>query len=1592
MPSRFAPMLALAAYATLLAANSAPAQQLEMPSDPLAGTVIETDGPSPSATTPSMSSANVVPSGGDISMSGGSPSSMYSSGAYYNPTLGAHLRATYTTQSYGQEDGQLSLGTMKLFGADGGMSFIDGQVTMNDASNVGYNLGIGYRWMTLPLFPFSPDSQKIGGVSLWSDGLSKGDGTFFPQVGVSLELLGDHLDFRANGYMPVGERTQTRDFFQTGQLTYSGNSLATQLQGVADTALNIGEVELAGRIANYDAWVFGGGYGFSGGEFEGGGGKVGLRGYATPDLMVSVAIANDSEFDTNTLVNLTWFIGRTRAENCPRGELSDRFREPVLRNNYVALQQSTVFEAGGPLLDEDGQAFRIVHVDSSAAPGGDGSFENPLDSIGDILTNSQTGDIVLAHGGSVFSGQSAVLQNEQLFVGEGGNNPFTVTQFGGRMFTLPETAPGALAGPVPQINNPTTAGVVLADDNTVRNFSFNGGVNAITSDTVNGSNNATLQDLTIANTTGNAINLVSVTAADVDDLDDDDDTSETVSLLGAVAISDVTFSGSGGSDIFIDGEAASADNIRAQQIAISNIESSGAANASVDIRNTTNVTGSSTSITNYDYDGGATGGGGLLLTNTGSSTVVTESDFTGGTGPAIRADGTIGNVVFGSTNSISNITGNAVEIEGNTGTVNVSSGIETDATVNGGTVQIVANEGSVTIGGSIEANEALSLDILNAKSSINVGGVNTGPGGGNTLITNTGAVDAIRIVDDGTDSDTSSEIAVTINGDVTNEGGRSLFVDNINDTVQFAGDITDDGAGIRIEDLASGAQVNFGPQVTLNTGANATAAVSLNNNDADSIVDFIGLDITTTTGDAIVSNGGELNVSGAGNTISVADGQAINITSTFSQSSGGAGASDGLNFTEIDATDGSGAAPISIVDYDGRVVLGSAGAANDSTLSSTGTAIVLTDVTNATITNLTIDSSTGTAIDIDSDNSTASSVTLTDVTTNNGVATAVNATQGATAGNLSLTINDSTMNQTTTDGLVLDGVDGTVAVNDTTFNDGAGNGIRIVGGDGTFTFDEEVEITGKTGTSFGVNGGAGSITYDGSITNSVGNSVRIENRTGGSVTFGPDSTINDTGEGIVVTGNTGGNHSFLGETNVTSTTNDAVTVTNNTAGSTTFADLDVETTTGRGIVVDGNTASTTFTSVDVTTTTGNAVEVTNNNAGSTTSFSGLTIATGSGAAFTASGGGTVGVSGTTNTITTETGDGIEINGMTIAAGGVNFDEVNVGTTGPAASAVFLQDNTGGIVSIGSAASTTDGDGGEFNTTGTAVTVTNSSGLTMRNVDITASGDPSIDINSTNGTDMNVLLVNVDTPDNVTIDHTGDGDVVFTYNSSTVNGDIIANHSGDGTFDFNSSNLDVNGMVDVNATDGGEFDFFASNLDINTGGDVVGLAIDIGGSVPDADISLTGSSTSITTGNASAMVLNATDADVRFALSSAELTNNSADQTFLLQAQGTAGIEATLTSNSIDNNGAGDSLLIDNFSSASTDLSFSNNSGSSGDGLVLRNRSASINRFQIMSDDPATLDDDNNNDVTFRDPANAVPADPTTVFDFDPDLSVTAPSN
>lgn len=1433
MPSRFSnrstAYVGLAVLLSMQLAAPASGQQLTLPSDLTGGVLTQPTQTGANGSGAVLTQGTMSPLGPDATMVDAGPMSAMSSGQYYNPTLGSHIRARFNTRSYGQQQDTLDLGTMKLMELDGGMAFIDGQVTMNDDSGVGYNLGVGYRWMTLPLFPWSPDDEKIMGISLWSDGQTVGKENFFSQVGVSLEFLGDHLDFRANGYAPVGSRSKTRDFLESGELTFTDHFVAPELIGVEDTALTVGEAELAGRLGDLDAWAFAGVYGFAGGGYDAVGGKLGLRGYATPDLLLSVAVANDDQFDTNALFSATWFIGRTRAENCPTGVLRDRMREPVIRNDYIATEQSVAFAAGDPILGTDGELIRFTHVDSSAAAGGDGSFENPLNDLGDIELNSEEDDFVYAHGGSDFNGQTATLLDGQTFYGEGNDNPLEINDIDGELLVLPETSAGALSGPVATIDGDTGAGVILADNNVIENLEFDGGTNAIVNGT-DGSLNPTLRDLTISGTTGDAISLTTIVRADTEDFDDDDDLSETLSVLGAVTIDEIAFNNVGGADIAIDGEkdlVETADNQLGETITISNVTSTNnQSTASISITETTadSISGGSTIITNYDYSDGM---GGLLITDTDGSVSVTSSSFTGGTGPAVTVTGNTDTVSVGSTTTIDDITGDAVVVTANEAAVTIDADITTDSTIDGGGVVITGNEAVVDVGGNLEANNSNLVTVLNAKGDINIGSafdVDTGDG---TLV-HTGTGTAISITDNGAEPDTSdtdadSVVGITINGNLDNDGGQSVVISGGNDDILFSGEIDDTGEGIAISEMLpvntnagageSSSSVRFGADVTVETGANDAVVLgggaAATANDETSTVDFQNLSITTTSGRGLVSNDGILNVDTATDptsTITTGSGQAIEIT--------GGSSTDGVNFASVDTTNPDTA--VTVTDFAGTVAI------NGGTLATQQLAVDVRDAT-VLLDGVDINSANDQAIQASFTDDVARTLSVNEMNANGGdfdyetsgtAATTVNITELSNGGSIAFDSGST--------------VDDTLSITDAAFVDGfaytasnsGGLNVTMVDGGESLTGGSVSFVTeGSGGSSLNVTDlvSTGSFNYSTSDSSTLDVDMTTVTSTGAGVVgftsaSSGDSTLDITDSGTVA--NPLGPFSYVvsgagdlavSMTDIEGTGNTNMTVTGAGDGSltmdgvTTDGEFDFSTSDAGNVTINMTDVTGVGDTTLATTAEGDAsLTATNLNTGGAIDASGSAASTGDLSVSTTNSGNTTAF--TAITVNQQgTGAAIATFNNTSSDSGIDFDSASDTTS---ALSVSGGDYGGGAIAFDE---TGDGDA-----TVSLTNVENAAGVTVNeagegDASLTMSGESyagAIALNEAGNGNATASLTNVTSTGGFTMNEAGDGDSTLTMNGTTFAGDILFDELGSGAATASLTNVTTTGLLDFDTAGAG----------------------------------------------------------------------------------------------------------------------------------------------------------------------------------------------
>ena len=319
------------------------------------------------------------------------------SGGFFSRELGTALRFNYHTNGYGVQEDVVSLGAMKVFNMQGATAFLDGQGTLSDDFGGGFNLGVGYRQLTTLGMEYDP--ERILGVGFWTDGQSTAADNFFTQLGFSLESLGDSYDVRLNGYFPL-EGTKTGDAVLSDvNSAFSGNNLFSATERFTiDSAHNVVDGEIAKRIGNLEAWGFAGAYQLGGNGGDATGYRLGVRGYAVPDFAVSMEVTEDDVYGGNLMVGATWFIGRTHKGNAPCGTLLDRFREPVIRNNFIATTQRRESRASGDALMIDGSTdlVSIVHVDSSADAGGDGTFENPYMTLAEASgAGSAANDIIL---------------------------------------------------------------------------------------------------------------------------------------------------------------------------------------------------------------------------------------------------------------------------------------------------------------------------------------------------------------------------------------------------------------------------------------------------------------------------------------------------------------------------------------------------------------------------------------------------------------------------------------------------------------------------------------------------------------------------------------------------------------------------------------------------------------------------------------------------------------------------------------------------------------------------------------------------------------------------------------------------------------------------------------------------------------------------------------------------------------------------------------------------------------------------------------------------------------------------------------------
>ncbi len=619
-------------------------------------------------------------------------------------------------KTFGRNQSITPIEAMPYILTDEHFFFSDLRGFVSNNSMFGGNLGLGYRYLR-------DDQNAWYGASVWYDNDAT-SGKSFQQIGLSLEALIDRFELRSNVYLPFSS-TQTYGI-TTGNEKIVGHQLlysrfidqGKALQGVdfeAGYSLPVMEKHRIRGFAGY--------YHFDGGPTGGiNGVKTRVEAAINNTVTAQVLYTNDKLYGSNFMVgcSIQFPWGDSHPTSKWRQNTPSPFRF-VERNYNVIVDRAVTTEANliamNPLTHT---AYKIEQVNSSAAPGGDGTFATPFQTV--AAAQAAGGDIILVQGNSVLTTGVVLTQGQQL-LGDGSHQPVALD--GGGIIHLPTQITG---GATPTFNNVVGTAVAMANNSTFGGFKItNNNGNALTGTSVSG---VTVRDVTFQNITGDAVRFNNSS--------------------GSMVLENLTVNTATGNGIsFVGGLpnlvlSANLTGTQSDAITFSNFTG-----GSVDIRDT--------SVT-------SSGGTGLRLNNIAADVNVAgfTASQTQGSGIAIVGGSIANDYVFTGTTTINQPLGNGLNVNSSGATIkfddlNVTSTAVTPA------VSLTTSTGEITMtklnvnstnavglygrnlakltvsGGSLTSVGAGAVDIQNSTINVNLASVSTDGGPfGIRLIQNAG--------------------------------------------------------------------------------------------------------------------------------------------------------------------------------------------------------------------------------------------------------------------------------------------------------------------------------------------------------------------------------------------------------------------------------------------------------------------------------------------------------------------------------------------------------------------------------------------------------------------------------------------------------------------------------------------------------------------------------------------------------------------------------------------------------------------------------------------------------------------------------------
>ena len=301
---------------------------------------------------------------------------------------------------YGYSPGYTNIGMFMPYAIedDSAILFLDARGVVTHDGRGGANVGAGWRW-------WMQDIDRVVGLSAWYD-FDGGHSANYNQIGLSFESLGRYVDYRVNGYIPIGARSTTlSSTVDVTDTLFQGNSLVFRRTNVAEQTYTGFDAEVGGPLpilGRYGVNGYVGGYhflgnGVQGGSFTGVSGR--FMAQLNEDVSFGVQVTDDHLFGTNTQFQV--FV--TLPDGAPsrwlrNPRVQDRLTQSVYRQYRVMAHTDTYSTFDQAINPKDGLPYFVTHINPNLAATGTGTFENPFNSItaynGQPLPAQQHSDII----------------------------------------------------------------------------------------------------------------------------------------------------------------------------------------------------------------------------------------------------------------------------------------------------------------------------------------------------------------------------------------------------------------------------------------------------------------------------------------------------------------------------------------------------------------------------------------------------------------------------------------------------------------------------------------------------------------------------------------------------------------------------------------------------------------------------------------------------------------------------------------------------------------------------------------------------------------------------------------------------------------------------------------------------------------------------------------------------------------------------------------------------------------------------------------------------------------------------------------------